>query len=278
VYCFLLLAIAYVNGDGVRYVLSDADKAGLVKAHNKVRALYPLSATTKLCDLTWDESLATSAAENAIKCVMKHTSPLSNGENLYAGGGFPDWAMPYYTWDQVVSEWKSEELNWDCSTNACVPGKACGHLTQVIWQTTTKVGCAVVNCPDPSIWTGYTSQYVVCQYQKPGNLVGLDGKGKHPLVPGEDLAPATTTSFGNCPVAPYTPTASIVSALHEEETQTATNAVSMDSNEIRLPAGVVIGVAVVVGLIVALVVVVIIAFIVVIRKGKDSEGNNYFSF
>jgi len=42
----------------------------------------------------------------------------------------------------------------------------CGHYTQVVWRSTTTVGCAMAVCKDSQ------EQIWVCQYQKPGNWVG----------------------------------------------------------------------------------------------------------
>ena len=42
----------------------------------------------------------------------------------------------------------------------------CGHYTQMVWQTSTKVGCAMAVCEDSQ------EQVWVCQYQPAGNWVG----------------------------------------------------------------------------------------------------------
>jgi len=53
----------------------------------------------------------------------------------------------------------------------------CGHYTQIVWDTTTQVGCAIQACPagigspPPGVTTAWS--YVVCDYSPPGNIVGL---------------------------------------------------------------------------------------------------------
>lgn len=47
------------------------------------------------------------------------------------------------------------------------------HFTQVVWKSTTHVGCAVVECNlslyNPSWWP---AKYVVCNYSPAGNVEG----------------------------------------------------------------------------------------------------------
>ena len=40
----------------------------------------------------------------------------------------------------------------------------CGHYTQIVWETTQKVGCAKIQCDGFDLW--------VCNYDPPGNWVG----------------------------------------------------------------------------------------------------------
>ena len=42
-----------------------------------------------------------------------------------------------------------------------------GHYTQVMWNTTTQVGCGIADSEDKSV------DIIVCQYNSPGNIVGL---------------------------------------------------------------------------------------------------------
>jgi hypothetical protein len=68
--------------------------------------------------------------------------------------------------EQVVDAWGSEKLDYDYANNSCTPGKMCGHYTQMVWRTTTTVGCAMAVCEDNQ------TQVWVCQYQPAGNIVG----------------------------------------------------------------------------------------------------------
>lgn len=148
------------------------DTAALVTVHNKWRA--EVGVTDKL---SYSPSLAVSAqawADNLKKtnqCKMRHSKPDGKyGENLYWASAL-SWSdgrkeLQQVSPKQVVDSWSGEKADYDYANNSCAPGKMCGHYTQVVWRTTTKVGCAMAVCED-------TQQQVwVCQYQPAGNWVG----------------------------------------------------------------------------------------------------------
>lgn len=46
-----------------------------------------------------------------------------------------------------------------------------GHFTQLVWQSTTSVGCGAVLC-DNDATGGVHGWYLVCEYYPPGNVIG----------------------------------------------------------------------------------------------------------
>jgi len=65
----------------------------------------------------------------------------------------------------------------------CVPGKMCGHYTQVVWATTRHVGCAYHRCDairDYPSGVDITGDYLVCNYW-PGQY---NIRGKQPYKKG----------------------------------------------------------------------------------------------
>jgi pathogenesis-related protein 1 len=65
----------------------------------------------------------------------------------------------------VVDVWGRESADFQIEANACLPGRACGHYTQIVWRTTREVGCALRVCSaKDQVW--------VCQYQPAGNYLG----------------------------------------------------------------------------------------------------------
>ncbi len=149
----------------------DFDADEMVAAHNRWRK------TVHVPPLTWSSELAASAQEwaNHLRddnaCRMQHSKPDSKyGENLYWGSAV-QWSdgrreVQKVSPKKVVDDWASERADYDYKDNRCAAGRMCGHYTQVIWKSTTAVGCAIALCEDTrdQIW--------VCRYQPPGNWVG----------------------------------------------------------------------------------------------------------
>jgi len=99
-------------------------------------------------------------------------SALGVGENIAAGA-------PTESIAAAVQSWIGEESYYDHATNTCSPPDAtpaleCGHYTQIVWKTTTGVGCAHVSCTTNSPFGAVANgkwQYSVCDYSPPGNIV-----------------------------------------------------------------------------------------------------------
>ena len=150
----------------------EIDTAGIVSAHNKWRADVGVEEK-----LSYSAELAESAqawADNlkaTNHCKMRHSKPDGKyGENLYWGSAL-QWSdgrkeLQKVTARQVVDAWGSEKEDYDYTNNSCKPGKMCGHYTQIVWRTTTTVGCAMAVCDDSQ------QQVWVCHYQQPGNWIG----------------------------------------------------------------------------------------------------------
>lgn len=69
-----------------------------------------------------------------------------------------------YSFTGTVDAWYDEIDQYSYSN----PGfsMSTGHFTQVVWKSTTKLGCAYQYCD--SMW----SNYVVCEYDPAGNYDG----------------------------------------------------------------------------------------------------------
>ena len=135
-------------------------------ANNPTAFLTPHNAARRKVGvplLTWSTALATYAHNYANsqkgQCLPLKHSGGPYGENLFWGSG------KAWTPNDAVTMWVAEAKDYKLSTNTCNPGKMCGHYTQVVWKSTTHVGCASVLCNDQSI-------YIICSYNPPGNYVG----------------------------------------------------------------------------------------------------------
>ena len=135
----------------------------ILAAHNAERSAL------KIPSLTWSDTLAAQAAlwanELAKTGKFQHsakTERSGEGENLFVGtaGG--------YSPEEMVGAWAAEKQFFQ---NGNFPDvlragqtQIPGHYTQIIWRTTTAVGCAVA--------TGNGRDVLVCRYSPAGNVIG----------------------------------------------------------------------------------------------------------
>jgi uncharacterized protein YkwD len=140
----------------------------MISAHNTIRISASPTPNPALPVLTWSTEAAAKAQAWADQCQFKHNPNLGNfGENIAA-------ATPNsLTTAGVVQGWGEEASFYDYGVNSCAPGKQCGHYTQIVWRSTTQVGCATKECDRNSPFAGFTRwQFWVCDYSPPGNFTG----------------------------------------------------------------------------------------------------------
>jgi len=141
----------------------------ILSAHNQVRisASNPVP-NPPLAVLQWSADAAKTAQAWADRCQTTHNPDRGNlGENIAFA------TLDFFTTAGVVQSWAAEASNYNYGTNACAPGKACGHYTQLVWRNTTHVGCATKECDKNSPFAGFTRwQLWVCNYSPPGNFAG----------------------------------------------------------------------------------------------------------
>ena len=149
----------------------DFDADEMLAAHNRWRS------TVGAPPLTYSPELAASAQawadtlRQTNQCHMQHSKPDGKyGENLFWASAI-EWSngkreVQKVSPKLVVDDWAKERADYDYARNRCTAGKMCGHYTQVVWRSTTTVGCAMTVC-------GNTLEQVwVCQYQPAGNWIG----------------------------------------------------------------------------------------------------------
>lgn len=141
--------------------------------HNNYRTQYGAPA------LTWSDSLASTALTWVTGCVFKHSGGQYGGmssdglslatkvltfklaENLAAGTG-------NYTITDAINDWMSEASSYDPNNPVA------SHFTQVVWKSTTQVGCATYTCPAGSIFdASYGVRTVSLTFVRRSNLLIL---------------------------------------------------------------------------------------------------------
>lgn len=143
-------------------------RKALVAAHNQARQRARPTPRPALPPLTWSASAARVAEGWARRCEFEHNPERGTfGENLYATTDANTSAH------EVVDSWAGEARDYDHASNTCARGKVCGHYTQLVWRTTTQVGCAVQRCTRNAPFRGVGTWYLwVCDYAPPGNVMG----------------------------------------------------------------------------------------------------------
>jgi len=137
---------------------STADAEEMVKRHNKYRKDVGVKS------LKWSNEAATYAQKWANHlassgCELEHSINRKFGENIF-------WTSAHtVSSTYVVDSWGSEKSDWKGGKITYRNYQDAGHYTQMIWHSTTKVGCGKATCSDGSTM-------VVCSYDPPGNVVG----------------------------------------------------------------------------------------------------------
>lgn len=137
--------------------------ARLLAAHNFERARVGTA------PLRWDNDLAEEArvwARVLVNTGRWEHDPAQHGhgENLWTGWGNRIWSP-----EEMVGEWAAEKRDYVRGVFPNVSRTrnwtAVGHYTQMVWQGTTHVGCAIASRGDRSV--------LACRYSPPGNIDGL---------------------------------------------------------------------------------------------------------
>ncbi|KAF3341916.1 pathogenesis-related protein PRB1-3-like protein [Carex littledalei] len=152
------LAFAFVMALAITNTcLAQNSPQDYVNAHNKARSAVGVG------PVTWDTTVQEYAQGYANKrkgdCQLIHSGG-KYGENLFWGNGKD------YSGVDAVNAWVDEKQYYNYNTNTCASGKVCGHYTQVVWRSSTKIGCARVVCDKNA------GIFIICNYSPPGNYVG----------------------------------------------------------------------------------------------------------
>ncbi len=140
----------------------------LLEAHNRERlrlGIPPLKWSDKLArqSLEWAQQL-TQIDGLEHSDTADYVDPVSGeeGENLWRG------TKGYYTPEQMVNLWVDERkifINGPFPRNSTTgQWRDVGHYTQLVWRTTTEVGCAIASSQEDEV--------LVCRYLEGGNVIG----------------------------------------------------------------------------------------------------------
>ena len=153
----------------------------MLAAHNRERALVGAP------PLEWDANLAAHAASygpalESLRRLVHSPREERPGERENLAMAWHETMSP----EQLVNLWSREKLLLQPGIFPAVSRTGqwedVAHYTQMVWPTTTRVGCAIYSAD----W-----DYLICRYSPPGNI---DGK---PIFDGASLAAVNPTSAGS---------------------------------------------------------------------------------
>jgi uncharacterized protein YkwD len=152
-------------------------EAAVLYHHNAARANHDAE------PLVWDDSCTANAKIAAENCDFKHFIPegAGQGQNLFtvSGDSFNVTAGITESWYKGEFAEMTNNNLWGATDIPEDIFHSVGHLTQMLWKETTKVGCVSIDCGarmkinDAS---SSLSKYTVCNYAGPGNVGGAYAK------------------------------------------------------------------------------------------------------
>ncbi|KAM1482949.1 hypothetical protein EV1_034622 [Malus domestica] len=126
-----------------------------LNAHNAARAQVGVA------PLSWDTNLANYAQRYANSrigdCNLVHFGGPYNENIAKSTGDLSGTA--------AVNLFVSEKADYNYNSNTCAAGKVCGHYTQVVWRSSTRLGCA-------KVWCNNGGTFIGCNYDPRGNYAG----------------------------------------------------------------------------------------------------------
>jgi hypothetical protein len=147
----------------------------ILEIHNSERAAVGVP------PLVWSDTLAASAQTWADHLAtineMVHSTGQPYGENIAAWGhgcglvslvpplDYTKGVCPGDTLRTMVMSWVNEKTLYHGGVLTQENWYPTGHYTQVVWKTTTEIGCGMATGSDGN-------DYLVCQYTPPGNAIG----------------------------------------------------------------------------------------------------------
>ncbi|XP_068617021.1 C-type lectin domain family 18 member A-like [Brachionichthys hirsutus] len=134
----------------------------IVAQHNRLRSrVQPMAANMQ--KMEWDEQLAF-VAKSVVSC---HTDLLPPNSSSFSHIGWNTNASAYGVASlyDIIASWFEEGKDFLYTSGKCRENAICQHYTQLVWATTSHVGCASEVClKGGDLW-----QKFVCAYFPGGN-------------------------------------------------------------------------------------------------------------
>ncbi|XP_024147850.2 R3H domain containing-like [Oryzias melastigma] len=169
--------------------ITPRERRTLLDFHNRVRSqVLPPAANMEL--MVWDEGLAALAFSWASQCLWDHGPRQVMkylGQNLSITSG------RYKSIVEPLQSWHSERRGFSYPDRCS--GSVCSHYTQMVWASSSRVGCAVRKCSNMHVFgkTWKEATLLVCNYSVKGNWVG-----EAPYKTGKPCSVCPSSYGGSC--------------------------------------------------------------------------------
>uniref|UniRef100_A0A087Y638 Cysteine rich secretory protein LCCL domain containing 1 n=1 Tax=Poecilia formosa TaxID=48698 RepID=A0A087Y638_POEFO len=158
--------------------ITSSDAQLILDLHNKLRGqVYPPASNME--HMVWDTELERTAEEWAETCLWEH-GPAGLlpqiGQNLGVHWGrYRPPTSHVQAWYDEVKDYSfpyPQECNPYCPFKCS--GPVCTHYTQLVWATSSRIGCAINLCYNMNVWGQIWEKavYLVCNYSPKGNWWG----------------------------------------------------------------------------------------------------------
>ncbi|KAI1184501.1 CAP domain-containing protein [Nemania serpens] len=139
-------------------------------------------------EVTWNEEIAGYAATTAKTCKFAHD--MTEGKGGY-GQNIALWGVSSGAEELGAAgavKMAATNMWYDGEFEAFLPSyygqatpdmgnfEAWGHISQLVWASSTTIGCASQFCPRGTAYDNLDAWYTVCNYSPPGNVGGAYAK------------------------------------------------------------------------------------------------------
>ncbi|XP_047436783.1 C-type lectin domain family 18 member A-like [Mugil cephalus] len=161
----------------------------IVAQHNRLRSrVKPMAANMQ--KMEWNEELATLAKERASLCHADSSLPHSSSFR-HVGWNTHLSVSGVASSSDIIDGWFEEGNNFVYLSGRCRGNATCQHYTQLVWATSSHLGCANHLCQrDGDIWETF-----VCAYYPGGNWE-VNGRLVTPYKSGSYCSLCTSSMSG----------------------------------------------------------------------------------
>ncbi|CAI7856172.1 unnamed protein product [Closterium sp. NIES-53] len=204
--------------------LSAADRTMLLSRMNNARASVSATAVPRpsaaLPNLTWSDTLAGSAqawaAEEAGSVCAGPVDAFGSTLSLWSQQPGSAYGVSWYAFESAaaspagstpsdaITAWLYEKAFYDPARNQCSDTDDCEDYRQIVWRTTTAVGCGMVTCTEANAPIPTALFVLLCYFDPPGNLPNQHPWLSLPSPPSPPPPPPTTPPPRPPPPAPRT--------------------------------------------------------------------------